>query len=426
MQSKYKWFVVLFFFTFLTIHEADRFIISAVAPQVMDEFKVSYSQLGLVFSLTVLVAAYLYPVWGYLYDRYSRKLLAGLAALIWGFTTIFNALSRTFSEFFATRIATGIDDAAPPGIYSLVADYFDPYSRGKALGLLNATGPLGAIIGTILSLSIVAAGLNWRNAFFITGPIGVAIGALTFFLVKDVPRGVSEPELKDVLTEDIYRAKLSDLPKVLKNKSLVLLYLQGFWGVFPWNAITFWFVTYMEKERGLSPDTVMVVMSLSLIAMVAGNIVAGVIGDWLFKKTKRGRAILGAVVVFFSAVLIYLAIRAESTEEFILFTVLTAFEIPMAGPNVVAAITDVTEPELRSSATGYLRFFENLGSATSPFLTGVLAESMGLGEAILLVSVSTWLLCFVFFAVLAAIIPRDIDRLRNLIRERAGRLRGGR
>ncbi|MCI4409697.1 MAG: MFS transporter [Thermofilum sp.] len=425
MTKKYKWFIVIFFFIFLTMHEADRFIISAVAPQVMDEFKVTYSQLGLVFSLTVLVAALLYPVWGYLYDRYSRKVLAGLAALIWGFTTIFNALSRTFGEFFATRLATGIDDAAPPGIYSLVADYFEPYSRGKALGILNASGPLGAIIGTILSLSIVSMGLSWRNAFFITGPIGVIIGILTFFVIKDIPRGSSEPELQNLLEEDIYKAKFSDLPRLLKNRSLILLYLQGFWGVFPWNAITFWFVTYMEKERGMAPDIVMVVMSLSLIAMVIGNLVAGVIGDWMFKKTKRGRAIFGAIVVFFSAVLIYLAIRARTNEEFMLFTILTAFEIPMAGPNVVAAITDITEPELRSSATGYLRFFENLGSAASPFLSGLLAESIGLGEAILWISVSTWLLCFVFFSLLAITIPRDVDRLRSLMKERAEKLKGG-
>ncbi|MEZ0346206.1 MAG: hypothetical protein ABWK01_06630 [Infirmifilum sp.] len=54
MDKKYKWFVVIFFFTFLSFHEADRFIISAVAPDVEKEFQVSHAQLGLVFSLTVL------------------------------------------------------------------------------------------------------------------------------------------------------------------------------------------------------------------------------------------------------------------------------------------------------------------------------------------------------------------------------------
>jgi len=423
MQRRYKWFVVLFFFAFLTVHEADRYIISAVAPQVMDEFKVTYGQLGLVFSLTVLVAAVLFPVWGYLYDRYSRKILAGLAALIWGFTTIFNALSRTFSQFFATRLATGIDDAAPPGIYSLVADYFEPYDRGKAMGLLNATGPLGAIIGSILALSLVGAGMSWRSAFFITGPIGVVIGILTILLVRDVPRGSSEPELEGLLVQDVYKARLSDLSKLLRNRSLLLLYLQGFWGVFPWNAITFWIITYMEKERGFAPDFVMVVMVLWLVAMTAGNIVAGYLGDWLFRVTKRGRALLGAVVVLFSAILIYLTMNAATTEEFLIFGLLTAFEIPMAGPNVVAMITDVTEPELRASATGYLRFFENIGSAVSPALTGFMAEGLSLGAAITIVSASTWLMCFVFFTLLAIVIPKDIDRLRRIIRERADQLK---
>jgi MFS family permease len=426
MSKRYKWFVVLFFFAFLTIHQADRFIISAVAPQVREEFGVGYSELGLVFSLTVLVAALLYPVWGYLYDRYSRKLLAGLAALIWGFTTIFNALARTFQQFFATRLATGVDDAAPPGIYSLVADYFEPYERGKAMGLINASGPLGAILGSVLALSIVAAGMSWRNAFFITGPIGIVVGLLTILLIRDVPRGSSEPELEGLLTSDIYKARLSDLPRLLRNKSLLFLYLQGFWGVFPWNAITFWFVTYMVEERGMPPNLVMVVMVVALLAMVAGNIAAGFLGDWLFRRTKRGRALLGAVVVFFSAVLIYLTIRARTTEEFIALSVLTAFEIPMAGPNVSAAITDVTEPELRSSATGYLRFFENIGSAIAPFLTGLLAEEIGLGEAIVWVSVATWMLCFVFFTALAFIMPRDIDRLRSLMQARARELGVGR
>lgn len=425
MSKRYKWFVVIFFFTFLTLHEADRFIISAVAPQILDEFQVKYSELGLVFSLTVLVSAILYPVWGYLYDRYSRKILAGLAALVWGFTTIFNALSRTFSQFFLTRLATGLDDAAPPGIYSMTADYFEPYSRAKAMGILNASGPLGAILGSILALSIVAAGANWRNAFLITGPVGIIIGILTFFLIRDVPRGSSEPELSGLLTQDVYKASFSDLPRLLKNRSLLLLYTQGFWGVFPWNAVTFWFVTYMQKERGMPPEAIMPVMVIALISMVIGNLVAGVVGDWLFKKTKRGRAIFGAVVVFFSAVLIYLAIRAPTTEEFILLAALTAFEIPMAGPNVSAAITDVTEPELRASATGYLRFFENIGSATAPFVTGVLADQVGLGEAIIWISVTTWLLCFVFFTILAVIIPGDINRLRKLMETRARELKGG-
>jgi MFS family permease len=422
MLKSYRWFVVIILFLFLTFHSADLFIISAVNPQLIEEFKVDYVTMGFLFSISLLIATILYPLWGFLYDKYSRKLLVSLAALIWGSTTWINALSRVFSQFFITRIITTIDDAAPPGVYSLVADYFEPKDRGKAMGVINASSPIGAILGTVIPLIIIDAGLNWRNAFFITGSIGIIMGLIIYFFIKDVPRGTSEPELSGKLVSDIYKAKLSDLKILLKNKSLLLLYAQGFFGVFPWNAITFWIITYMVMERKLSSELVMIVMVVWLIAMTIGNIIAGYLSDLLFRKTKRGRAMFGAIIVFFSALLIYLTMYSETFESFFFFGVLTAFEIPMAGPSVSAAITDVTEPELRGSATAYLRFFENIGSSISPALVGIISMGSTLQFSITLISSLTWIICGILFIFLALIIPKDIDRLRIIIRKRADEL----
>jgi MFS family permease len=422
MLKSYRWFVVIILFLFLTFHSADLFIISAVNPQLIEEFKVDYVTMGFLFSISLLIATILYPLWGFLYDKYSRKLLVSLAALIWGSTTWINALSRVFSQFFITRIITTIDDAAPPGVYSLVADYFEPKDRGKAMGVINASSPIGAILGTVIPLMIIDAGLNWRNAFFITGSIGIIMGLIIYFFIKDVPRGTSEPELSGKLVSDIYKAKLSDLKILLKNKSLLLLYAQGFFGVFPWNAITFWIITYMVMERKLSSELVMIVMVVWLIAMSIGNIIAGYLSDLLFRKTKRGRAMFGAIIVFFSALLIYLTMYSETFESFFFFGVLTAFEIPMAGPSVSAAITDVTEPELRGSATAYLRFFENIGSSISPALVGIISMGSTLQFSITLISSLTWIICGILFIFLALIIPKDIDRLRIIIRKRADEL----
>ena len=415
--------ILLVFFIFLLFHQADRFVISAVAPQVMEDFGVGYFELGLVFSITGFTAAALYPLWGYLYDRYSRRLLTSAAAAIWGFTSLINALARSFGEFFATRIATAVDDAAPPGMTSLVLDYFEPVKRSRALGVLGMTGPLGAILGSILSLSVVAGGLSWRIAFYITGAVGVAASLAIFLAVKDVPRGSSEPELRGLLTRDVYKAKVSDLLKLVRNKSMLLLFFQGFWGVFPWAAITYWIITYMQVERGMQPDAVMVVMVAWLLAMAAGNVVAGYAGDILYRRSVRGRAAYGAVIVFLSAVTLYLTMRAGSVEEFFALGTLTAFIIPQAGPQVSAMLGDVVEPELRSSAASFQAFFENVGSSSAPAIAGYLASIIGLGEAILWIGFWTWLLCFVFFALLALIIPKDAARLRSLMKERAEELK---
>lgn len=185
----YRWYVVLVSFLFLVFHQADRFIISGIAPALLEEFNITYAELGLVFSVPILAAALLYPVWGYLYDKYSRRLLESAAAAIWGITTWLNSLARVFREFFITRIATGIDDAAPPGIYSLVTDYFEPEKRGKAMGFINAAAPLGSIIGIMLAV-LIGLKINWRLSFYLTGTIGLLTALLVYFTVRDIPRGV--------------------------------------------------------------------------------------------------------------------------------------------------------------------------------------------------------------------------------------------
>lgn len=422
---KWKIGALTLFVFFLLFHYADRFLVTAVATRVMEEFHVDTEQLGLVFTVTLLLSALLYPIWGYLFDCYSRRLLVSVTATIWGFTSLINAFSRNFREFFATRISTAVDDAAPPGMMSLVIDYFEPHRRARALGFVKITAPLGAILGTVLALSIVAAGLSWRYAFYITGSIGIVTGVLCYLIVRDVPRGSSEPELMEVLTVDIFKARVSDLVKILRNKSLLLLYLYGFFGQFPWAVIAYWILTYMELERGMDPMARMATMVIWLIAMSIGNMVAGFLGDFAYRKSIRGRAIYGAVVVLMAALMLYAAIKAETDWSFLLYGTLTAFIFPQTGPLVSAMWGDVTEPELRSSAASYQSFFETIGSSFGPWLAGALAKIYGLGGAILLISVWTWVLSFAFFVLLAIRIPRDARALRELLRARADMIKGG-
>ncbi|MEM4039531.1 MAG: MFS transporter [Thermoplasmata archaeon] len=353
---------------FLIIQSADTYVISAVVKPIMDEFGLNYESMGLLFTWTVVISTLIYPVWGYLYDKYSRKFLTTLLALILGSTTWMNAISRSFSQFFVTRLLTSTGLSVPSGIYTLTADYFEPQKRGTAMGYINAAAPIGYLLGIILPLSIIGAGLSWRYSFFVTGGLSLIVGFIIYFFVKEIPRGSSEPELAGKLTEEIYKVKFSDLIKILKNRSLFFLFAQSFFGTIPWTTISYWMITYMGVERKLAPDLISIIMLLWILFMVIGNIVSGYINDILFKKTLRGRVILGTIVVFLSAIFLYLTIYSISFEFFIIFGTITAFTIPMAGPSVNASILDVTEPELRGSATAYSNFFGGLGSSLGPFL----------------------------------------------------------
>lgn len=422
-SGKYRWIVVAVICSFLVIQAADTYIISAVEPQLIQDFHATYADLGVLVTATLIVGNLLYPLWGYLYDKYSRKLLIVLTALVLGSTTWINALSKAFSQFFVTRILTGVGYATPSGAYTLTADYFEPKSRGKAMGVINATAPIGYLLGTAIPLAVVGEGLSWRYSFYVTATISLVTAALIYLFVRELPRGASEPELAGKLASDIYRVKLSDLKKILTNRSLLILFVQGAFGTIPWTVISYWIITYLEDVRKMAPNTVTLVLLLWILALVAGNIVSGYLSDYMFRRTPRGRALLGAIVVFLSVPLVYFTMYAASDQLFYALGFVTALVIPMAGPSVSASVMDITLPELRGSATAYLNFFNGIGGAFGPAIAGLVAASTSLQFAITFVSAVTWVFCGIVFTALIFTIPSDLARFREAMRIRGERLK---
>ena len=125
-NSRYRWFVVVVFFIFMLLHQTDRLMIGPMQDTIEKQFNINDQQWGFINSGALLVGTVLYPIWGYLYDRYARAKLLALASFIWGATTWISAVAPNYHTFLVTRASTGIDDSSYPGLYSLVADYFGP------------------------------------------------------------------------------------------------------------------------------------------------------------------------------------------------------------------------------------------------------------------------------------------------------------
>jgi MFS family permease len=423
-SSRYRWFVVLVFFLFVLLHQADKLLIGPLTTPIMETFGINEARMGAVSSLAIVVAAVLYPVWGYLYDRYARARLLALASFVWGSTTWLNALSPNYAAFLVTRAGTGIDDSSYPGMWSLLSDYFGPQMRGKAYGLLQVAQPFGYMLGLVLA-TILGESMGWRNVFFITGSAGIIVAALIFFGVREPRRGQSEPEMADLEEIVTYRIDKQVVLGLLRNRSYLLLMAQGFFGVFPWQVLTFWFFRYLEVERNYTSDEAMVTMIVAVVTLSAGYFLGGTAGDFFFRRTPRGRTLTSMVGVLSGAVFLFvtMSVPTESQELFIVLLGLTGITMSMAAPNVVATVHDITEPEVRSTAQAVLAFAENFGSAIAPWLAGVIAVHYSLHVAILTICTITWIACAVFFGATSVLVPRDIERLRRTMKDRAERER---
>lgn len=415
-----RWTVVAIFFVFMFLHQSDRLLIGPLTTPIMNTFGIDEVQMGAVSTGALLVGALMYPLWGYLYDRYARAKLLALASFIWGSTTWLNALAPNYSAFLITRASTGIDDSAYPGIFSLISDYFGPEMRGKVYGLLQLTQPLGYMAGLIVA-TLLAGTLGWRNVFFITGSLGIVLAAVIFFVVKEPPRGQSEPEMAGMEEMGVYRFEWKLARGLFRKRSLLFLFAQGFVGVFPWNVITFWFFRYLETERNYSQGAILTTMAPAILMLAAGYFIGGLLGDMLFKRTIRGRVLVALIGVLTGAILLNLTMRVPMANQglFMIMLLATALFIPFASPNVISTVYDITLPEVRSSALAIQYFIESAGAASAPLLAGFIARGSSLGNAILLICTVAWLLGTVFLFFTAYLVPRDIGTLRGQMRERA-------
>ena len=337
MKSRHRWFVLAVSYGFILLHQADKLLIGPLTTPIIEEFGISQAQMGAVSTAAILVSALFYPVWGYLYDRYARARLLAAASFLWGATTTLNALARSYGVFLVTRGSTGIDDSAYPGIYSLLSDYFGPRLRGRIFGALQTAMPFGYMGGLLLATAL-GGRLGWRNVFYLTGGLGIVLAVIIFFAVREAPRGGAEPEMAGLDEVPTFRFEWPVVRRLLQSRSMGLIFLQGFFGLFPWNVLTYWFFRYLETERGYTSGEATVTMMIAIVALASGYVVGGSVGDRLFRSRLNGRVLAAGGGVIAGAVLLTVAMNVPPASRtlFVIAMAFTGVTMSMAAPNVSA------------------------------------------------------------------------------------------
>jgi MFS transporter, Spinster family, sphingosine-1-phosphate transporter len=220
------------------------------------------------------------------------------------------------------------------------------------------------------------------------------------------------------------RFNWASLKDALKKKTMWFIFLQGFAGVFPWNVITFFFFGYLMLERGYDNTSVLLTMGPVVIILAAGYFVGGALGDWLFKRTLKGRILISSVGVILGAIFLFFALRTPVADKttFFIFMSLTAIFMPFSSPNVTSTVFDITLPEVRSSAQAVEYFVENSGAALAPTIAGAIALAAHSKQyAIMIVCISAWVLCFFLYLGALFFVDGDIKSLRSQLASRAAK-----
>jgi EmrB/QacA subfamily drug resistance transporter len=165
----------------------DLFIVNVALPQIAADFgDASLSSLSWVLNAYAIVFAALLVLAGRLADRASRKRGFLLGVAIFTAASVACAAATGVGTLVAFRAVQALGAALlMPTSLGLVLAAYPAERRGGAVRIWTAMGGLAAGLGPVLGGLLVAA--DWRWAFLINVPVGIAALVLGWRLLPDVP-----------------------------------------------------------------------------------------------------------------------------------------------------------------------------------------------------------------------------------------------
>ena len=200
--------------------------------------------LNTAFMVSYMVIA---PIFGFLADRLPRWLLVGLGVIAWSLATGATGLAGTFAILFLTRCLVGVGEAAyGPVAPTVIADLYPVSKRGSVMAYFYAAIPVGSALGYVLGGQVTAlAGGDWRWAFFVVVPPGLALG-IWCFMMKDPPRGSADPSAV------AKKATWNDYLVMLKTRSYVLTTLGMTAMTFAMGGMAFWMPRFGVQREAVN------------------------------------------------------------------------------------------------------------------------------------------------------------------------------
>ena len=137
MTHYYRYYVLVMLTVVSMINIMDRLILSILLEDIKAEFTFTDTQLGvlagLAFALFYALMSIPIARWA---DISNRKNILAAALIIWSGMTALCGAATGFVSLFLARLGVGIGEAggSPPS-YSIIADYFKPSERARAMGV---------------------------------------------------------------------------------------------------------------------------------------------------------------------------------------------------------------------------------------------------------------------------------------------------
>lgn len=279
-----RWLIVAVVFVALLFNYLDRQIVAILKPVLKTEFKVDDAGYAVLLNLFTVCYAIMYPVSGWLVDRFGPRKVMGLGIIGWSLACIVGGMSRTFGALGASRAMLGLAEPTNyPAQLRVVTVWFPGRLRATANSLCVAGGSIGAILAPPL-VAWIATAYGWRTVFFVSGAIGLLIATAWWLVYRDPPARI-EQEVEASIVGKRDDARFA-WPQLWRTRSLWGILLIRFVSDPVWYFCLFWLPGYLQEDSGL---TLQQVGMFGWIPFLAADLGAIASAAWSDRMVRRGR-----------------------------------------------------------------------------------------------------------------------------------------
>lgn len=379
-QSRaYAWLVFALIFGLMLSDYMSRQVLNAVFPQLKSDWHLSDAQLGLLSGIVGLMVGLLaFPV-ALVADRWRRTQSIVLMALFWSLSTLGCGLAENYGHMLTARLFVGIGEAAYGSVgLAIVLSIFPTSMRSTLTGMLASGGMVGSVLGMAAG-GVMAARFGWRSAFVGMAVFGLLLVVLCAGIITEsrVKRHAHRPA---AAARSAAREPLGGLIKSLFcTPTLIFTYVGSGLQLFTAYAIIAWSPSYLNRYQHLAPEKAALAAAVLLIVSAIGMALCGVFSDLISRRSPRSKVTLAIIYCLGSCVMLMIGMRMQPGGAQCAVVAVGVFLAAGTWGPAGAMVTNLVNASIHSTVLATLSLANNLlGGAPGPYLTGVLADRIGL------------------------------------------------
>ncbi|XP_026564377.1 protein spinster homolog 2 [Pseudonaja textilis] len=367
----------------------DRYTVAGVLLDIQQHFGVKDSGAGLlqtVFICSFMVAA---PIFGYLGDRFNRKIILSCGIFFWSAITFCSSFitEQYFWLFVLSRGLVGIGEASYSTIApTIIGDLFTKNTRTLMLSVFYFAIPLGSGLGYITGSSVKQVAGDWHWALRVSPLLGMITGTLILIFVPAAKRGNAEQLGAQLKARTSW---LRDMKALIRNRSYVFSSLATSAVSFATGALGMWFPVYLHRAQVVQKTAEictsqpcgtkdsLIFGAITCFTGFLGVITGAGATKWCRVKTQRADPLVCAVGMLGSAIFTCLIFVAAKNSIIGAYVCIFIGETLLFSNWAITAdiLMYVVIPTRRATAVALQSFTSHLlGDAGSPYLVGFISD----------------------------------------------------